>query len=145
MNPNQIFSIVNALALVGWILLIVLPRRRWAADVAARSVMPGVFAVMYVAIVAPHWLGSSGGFSTLLDVATLFSQPWLLLAGWIHYLAFDLFVGGWEVRDARERGIPHLATVPSLALTFMFGPAGWLSYACVRALHASRSLPREIE
>jgi hypothetical protein len=57
----------------------------------------------------------------------------LLLAGWIHYLAFDLFVGSWEARDARQRGVPHLALVPCLALTFLFGPAGWLLYGAVRS------------
>ena len=71
-------------------------------------------------------------------MSTLFGQPWLLLAGWVHYLAFDLFVGSWEVRDARERGIPHLAVVPCLALTFMFGPAGWLAYAGLRTAFAQR-------
>ena len=64
--------------------------------------------------------------------------PWLLLAGWIHYLAFDLFVGSWEVRDAQERGIPHLAVVPCLLLTFMFGPAGWFLYNLVRAKYGDR-------
>jgi hypothetical protein len=139
MTPNQVFTIANTLALAAWLLLIVLPRQRWVAGVAARWVIPGIFAALYAAIVAAQWAGSSGGFSTLADVAMLFSQPWLLLAGWIHYLAFDLFVGSWEVRDARERGIPHLAVVPCLVLTFLFGPAGWLLYVAVRLAFASRS------
>jgi len=83
--------------------------------------------------------GSSGGFSSLSAVATLFTQPWLLLAGWMHYLAFDLIVGSWEVSDARERGIPHFAVVPCLVLTFMFGPAGWLAYSGLRAAYARRA------
>ena len=145
MTPDQVFSIANAVALCAWILLVVLPRQRWVSGVLAPIAMPAFFALIYVAIIVTQWKGSAGGFSSLSAVGILFSQPWLLLAGWVHYLAFDLFVGSWEVRDARERGIPHLAIVPSLALTFMFGPAGWLSYACVRALHASRSLRREIE
>src|SRR5690349_5034766 len=97
--------------------------------------MPALFAVLYVAILLTHWKGSNGGFSSLPAVAALFSQPWLLLAGWVHYLAFDLLVGSWEVRDARDRGIPHLVVVPCLALTFMFGPAGWLAYAGLRAAY----------
>ena len=100
--------------------------------------MPALFAAIYVAIIVTQWKGSSGGFSSLSAVAALFSQPWLLLAGWVHYLAFDLFVGSWEVRDARERGIPHLAVVPCLLLTFMFGPAGWLAYSGLRAAYPSR-------
>jgi Domain of unknown function (DUF4281) len=54
-------------------------------------------------------------------------------------LAFDLLVGSWIVRDARERGIAHLLLLPSLALTFLFGPAGWLSYLIVRVLLRARS------
>jgi hypothetical protein len=100
--------------------------------------VPALLALVYAAIVATQWGGSAGGFQTLSAVATLFSQPWLLLAGWVHYLAFDLFVGTWEVLDAQERGIPHGLVLPCLALTFAFGPAGWLAYAMLRAGHASR-------
>jgi len=75
-----------------------------------------------------------GGFSTLAGVGTLFSNPWLLLAGWMHYLAFDLLVGSWELEDAAERGIPHWIVVPCLLLTFLFGPAGWLLYRIVRSI-----------
>jgi hypothetical protein len=140
MTPDQVFSIANAVALCAWILLIVLPRQRWVSGVLAPIVMTALFAAVYAAIIVTQWKGSSGGFSSLPAVATLFGQPWLLLAGWIHYLTFDLFVGSWEVRDARERGIPHLAVVPCLVLTFMFGPAGWLAYSGLRAAYPSRGL-----
>jgi len=139
MTAQQLFPILNGIALITWILLIVLPRRRWVADTLASTVMPAVFAAVYLVILATQWRGSAGGFSSLADVATLFGQPWLLLAGWVHYLAFDLFVGSWEVRDARERGVPHLAVVPCLLLTFMFGPVGWLAYAGLRTAFAQRT------
>jgi hypothetical protein len=129
--PNQIFSLANATALVAWALLIFLPRRRWATLVAG-GVVPAALALSYVAIVTTSWHGSSGGFSSLPAVAELFGHPWLLLAGWIHYLAFDLLVGSWEVRDAQAQRIPHLAVVPCLVLTFLFGPAGWLVYRALR-------------
>ena len=131
MTPENLFSIVNPIAVVGWILLIVLPRQRRAATIATWAI-PGLLAIAYVLVVATHIVGSPGGFSSLPAVATLFANPWLLLAGWIHYLAFDLFVGSWEARDARERGVPHLALVPCLLLTFLFGPAGWLLYLLAR-------------
>ena len=142
MTPDQVFSIVNAVALVAWILLIVLPRQRWVAGVATAFVVPGFFAVAYIAIVVTQFGRGPGGFSSLTGVAQLFSNPWVLLAGWIHYLAFDLFVGSWEVRDARDRGIPHLAVVPCLALTFLLGPAGWLLYVVVRVAFGTRSTPQ---
>jgi hypothetical protein len=132
MTPNQIFSIANAVAVCGWLLLIVLPGKKWVTHVVAGVAVPAAFAALYTAIIAAHFFGSAGGFSSLPDVALLFSNPWLLLAGWIHYLAFDLLVGSWETRDACERGIGHMFVVPCLILTFLLGPAGWLLYLAVR-------------
>jgi hypothetical protein len=134
MTPETVFSLANVTAAGGWALLVFLPRQRWTATVSG-IVLPIAFAVLYVAaLVAGRGTGGDGDFSTLAGVATLFRGPWLLLAGWIHYLAFDLLVGNWEARDARARGIPHLLLVPCLILTFLFGPAGWLMYLGVRSV-----------
>ncbi|HEY7290788.1 MAG TPA: ABA4-like family protein [Vicinamibacterales bacterium] len=144
MTPAQVFSIVNPLALVGWLALIFFPRRRWAVHSVAGLAMPAIFAAVYLAILLTQWASSSGSFSSLAGVAALFANPWLLLAGWIHYLAFDLLVGRWEVMDAHERGVPHLAVVPCLLLTFMFGPVGWLSYSAVRRAFGTAPVVAEI-
>ena len=133
MSPNQVFSIANLVAMCGWLLLIVAPGKKWATHVVAGVAIPAIFAGIYSILIAIYFFASDGGFSSLTDVATLFSNPWLLLAGWLHYLAFDLLVGGWEVRDARARGINHLLVVPCLITTFLFGPAGWLVYLGVRS------------
>ena len=75
---------------------------------------------------------SEGGFGSLSDVALLFQNQDLLLAGWIHYLAFDLFIGCWEVRDAIRHDISIVFIIPALLLTFMFGPVGLLAYLLIR-------------
>ncbi len=137
MSPNQIFSITNVAALCCWLLLIVFPGRAWVNRLVAGVAVPAAFAALYSIIIAMHFFGSEGGFSSLPDVARLFMNPWLLLAGWIHYLAFDLLVGSWEARDARERGVNHLFVIPCLIMTFMFGPAGWLLYLGVRSRAAT--------
>ena len=132
MTPEQVFSIVNLIATAAWLALVILPGRRSVTGIVASTVVPLLFAIVYVGIVVTTFGRTPGGFSTLEAVATLFSNPWALLAGWIHYLAFDLLIGTWEVRDAREHGLPHLLVVPCLVLTFLFGPAGWLLYRAVR-------------
>ncbi|MDX2194207.1 MAG: ABA4-like family protein [Gemmatimonadales bacterium] len=131
MTNEQLFSIANTTALLGWIALALAPARtvrlvRWA--------IPGALAVLYVALIIRSLGGGGGegGFDTLANVKRLFANDGALLAGWVHYLAFDLFTGTWEVRDAQALGIPHLAVVPCLLLTFLFGPAGWLLYAVLR-------------
>jgi len=133
MTPELVFSIANLTALLSWGLLVVLPRRRWVADTVAGVAVPALLAAVYIALVATNWGSSSGGFSTLANVALLFANPWMLLAGWVHYLCFDLLIGCWEVRDAQARGVPHALVVPCLLLTFMFGPAGWLLYQVIRS------------
>jgi hypothetical protein len=137
MTPDQIFSITNSTAMLGWLALTVFPRRRWALAIAG-LLLPAIFAAIYIAIVATKFFSAEGSFSSLSGVSTLFSNPWVLLAGWLHYLAFDLLTGTWEVRDAQTRGVPHLLVVPCLFLTLMFGPTGWLAYVIVRAAYPAR-------
>jgi len=132
MSAEALFSIANSVAMVAWVLLAVLPGRAWVRRVVTAGVVPGLFAALYVGIVVLVFHGAGGGFSTLANVALLFANKWMLLAGWVHYLAFDLLVGSWEVEDARARGVPHWLVVPCLVLTFLFGPAGWLGYRVVR-------------
>jgi hypothetical protein len=132
MTADQIFSIANLAAVLCWILLAVFPGRRWVTAGIAGTVMPVLFGVAYIAIVMAVFPRANGSFSTLPGIAQLFANPWLLLAGWLHYLAFDLLIGTWEARDSVERGVPRWALVPCLFLTFMFGPTGWIAYRIVR-------------
>jgi hypothetical protein len=132
MTSEQVFSLSNAVALMGWLILIFAGRARWSAPLVTGAILPLLFAAGYSGLVVAHWSETSGGFGTLAAVASLFSNQWLLLAGWVHYLAFDLFIGSWEVRDAQIHGIPHLMIVPCLVLTFLFGPSGLLLYFAIR-------------
>ena len=139
MSPDQLFSLANALALAAWLGLLLLPHVAAIRNVIAAAVIPCLFAAAYVVILARFFEpGGFAKFSTLEGIASLQSSPWLLLAGWLHYLAFDLFVGAWEVRTARRDGIAHLAIVPSLILTFMVGPAGFLVFTVTRLLFRER-------
>lgn len=139
MSPQQVFSTANVVALIAWIMLAVLPGRPWVTKIITTKVVPSLFAVLYTAIAVSLFGRTPGGFSTLAGVGMLFSNPWLLLAGWVHYLAFDLLVGSWELEDALERGISHLLVLPCLALTFLFGPAGWLLYTILRSVRRTDS------
>lgn len=133
MTPEGVFSMASTTALVAWVLLAVRPRAAWVQLVTAR-IVPLAFAVAYAVIIALRFGRGDGGFGSLAEVSALFQDPWTLLAGWIHYLAFDLLTGVWETRDAARRGVPHWMVVPCLFMTFMFGPAGWLLYMGVRNL-----------
>ena len=95
---------------------------------------------MFVNIqVEPAWRAGAG-FAAARHAMEL-PQPRVALGGWVHYLAFDLFVGAWEVRTARAEGIPHWAVIPCLVLTFLFGPAGLLAFAILRFTLTRKVLP----
>ncbi len=135
LDPDLVFSLASKLAMLGWLALAVSPSQsRWspAARFAAGRVLPLVFAAVYVVLFATTGMGE-GGYDSLAAVQRLFSVPSLLAAGWLHFLAFDLFVGAWIAERAGLLGIPHLLVLPLLALTFLFGPAGLLAFALVRA------------
>ncbi len=86
-----------------------------------------------------YWPGQ-GGFGTLAEVRILFDIPGMLAAGWIHYLAFDLFVGSWIAARGAALRLPHWQLLPVLLLTFLFGPAGLLAFMLLRAVRRPASL-----
>src|SRR5215475_9174138 len=111
---DTIFSICGNLAMLGWLGLVFLPGQRVVVEVIARIAIPLAIAASYVFLMVTNYgLAPAGaGFGSLDAIASLFTVRGLLLAGWIHYLAFDLFVGSWEVSDARANGIHHFLVVP---------------------------------
>jgi hypothetical protein len=135
MDFERIFSWAGTLVLPGWLLLVFLPRWRWSTQFIASWLIPGILAVAYLLLFAGYFRDAPEGFSafnSLAGVKSLFQHDGLLLAGWLHYLCFDLFIGSWEVRDARRLGIHHLLVIPCLVLTFMLGPVGLLLYFVLR-------------
>lgn len=134
MNAETIFSIANLTAVAGWILLLFAPRWNWTRKIVISGAISLLLSVAYLILIVLFFGRSEGGFGSLADVMKLFTNQWALLAGWIHYLAFDLFVGSWEVKDAQERGISHWFVVPCLILTFLLGPIGFLLYHILRSV-----------
>src|SRR5262245_54567898 len=124
MNADMIFGLGNLVAVAGWLAPLASPFLPRLADGIAGLVIPAVLSVAYSGLTLAFWFSAEGGFDSLDNVAALFRTRELLLAGWLHYLAFDLFVGAWIVRTARAASVPFLLVAPCLVLTFLFGPAG---------------------
>lgn len=131
MSAPELFTTVNLVVLPGWLLLAVLPAWRWTRVLSAYAI-PGLLSVLYLYVMISDVGLFAGGFGSIEQVGRMFENEWLLLAGWVHYLAFDLFIGAWEVRDAQRLEVPHLFVVPCLALTFVAGPVGLAAYFGVR-------------
>lgn len=136
-NADLVFRIANWLVLAGWLALLLSPLRREALILAARVAAAAV-ATIYVLLVARGLalgpgLPEGAGFGTLDAVVALLSRREAILGAWVHFLAFDLFVGGWIAEDAPKAGVPHWLVVPLLGLTLVAGPAGLLAYLLLAA------------
>lgn len=138
--PQTLFQIATPLAMLGWFALALNPVAPKVAQIAAMAI-PLLLSLLYAAVILVYWAGSDGGFDTLEDMQRLFTNAPLALAGWVHYLAFDLMIGAWIARTALAEGINHLFILPCLALTFLFGPAGLFAFAIVRFALTGKVLP----
>lgn len=132
MDAHMLFTFSGPLAIAGWLVLVFSPLMPRAAQIISGLVIPAVLSLAYSVFIVVGWAGAPGGFDSLANVMLLFDTPMVALAGWVHYLAFDLFIGTWEVRTARREGIPHLLVLPCLILTFLFGPIGLVLFLTLR-------------
>ncbi len=146
MTPENVFLISNNGILLGWLMLIFAPGWAWTERIVHSFWIPLVVASIYLLSLISGAPGADedASFSSLAGVMLLFTNPWSALAGWLHYLVFDLFVGAWEVRDARRRGIPHGWVVVCLLFTLMLGPIGLGLYGLVRSLTGRGTALQEV-
>jgi hypothetical protein len=140
MPIETIFNIVNSLAPLAWLLLIVAPRWRITERLILSGTVPALFAVVYLILMVLYFSQGDGDFSSLAGVMKLFDNPGAVTAGWVHYLAFDLFVGSWIVSNSRRHALPHIMVVPCLIFTFLFGPVGMLMYLFLRWVKTKKLL-----
>ena len=134
MDWGLVFSAANLLAMVAWAALILLPR--WPALLSGLLFAGvGLLCFLYAGLligalsgVLPEGGGEGGGadFTSIEGVRAIFGTDLGVVIGWVHYLAFDLFVGLWIARDADAKGFSRLLQAPILLATFMAGPLGLL-------------------
>jgi hypothetical protein len=144
MPPDVLFSFANPLALLGWVALVFAPFAQRLIDLVAGWILPALLALLYTIIMAVHFADAPGGFQTLAEVQALFTDADVALAGWVHFLAFDLFIGAWIVRDARRQGFAHWMVLPILPFAFLFGPAGLLAYLVLRLVRGQSTIMSEV-
>ena len=130
------YDVAGKLVMLGWLGLIAslfVERARPAMQLTTRLIIPGLLAIAYGLLIRTGFHeAEGGGFGSIAEIRALFASDSALVAGWLHYLAFDLFVGSWIVADGLRRRIPTLLILPCLPLTLLFGPLGLLLFILLR-------------
>ena len=130
------FQIANALVLPQWLLMIFAPRWSVTQWLVRSYLIPALLACLYAYFIFSGGPLDFNDFSTLEGVKRLFSKggDGAVLAGWIHYLAFDLVAGSFVLNDSQAKEIGHGWVVLPLFFCFMLGPIGLLAYWIIRAM-----------
>lgn len=133
---SNLYKLVNAVAAIGWVILIFLPNWNLADSVIKYGIVVGL-SVFYIFVLfirkdIKNEVYPKGNFTSLEGVINLFKNPRNLLAGWVHYLAFDLMLGIYIKTQANEIGMSHFLQIPCFILTFMLGPVGYLLFVILQ-------------
>ncbi|NAS13289.1 ABA4-like family protein [Poritiphilus flavus] len=140
MTPTTVFSLANLLVMPMWILMILFPKWKVTRFLMDYKLVPILLSFLYGIYV---FLTLQGGgvldFGSLSAVMRLFTLENAAMAGWVHYLAFDLLVGFWILEQNRSVGLHQLLMAPCLIGTFMLGPLGFLLFILLRTLKVKRS------
>lgn len=140
MTPTEVFSIAGMITMPMWILMIVAPKWKVTRFLIDFKVIPLALSAIYVVyIFKAMQIGGAPDFGSLASVMALFTEQHAVLAGWVHYLAFDLVVGMWMLDQNKKLQIHQLLMAPCLFGTFMLGPVGFLAFMIIRAIKSKKS------
>ena len=139
MTPESIFQICSAIAMVGWLLLIIASPFAEGIDKFLISIVITLFCMVYAWLIFSSFAPADmKSFGSLDGVMGLFQNKTIVTAGWVHYLAFDLLTGIWIKKNSLKYRISHWIIIPCLLLCFLLGPIGLLLYLLIRAIKAKQ-------
>ena len=135
-TTELLFTICNTSILGAWGLLLFFPNWKCTIVLSKRPFIPLLLSFVYLYFMTVNGGMGSVDFSSLDGIIALYekSTPELIAAGWLHYLAFDFWVGCWILREAKAKKIKHLWIIIPLLATFMLGPVGVLLYEATKLI-----------
>lgn len=133
---SNLFNVATYIALSAWVVLVFLPTWQFG-EIYVVSIASALLCALYAFLLFfgkryDEGAKVGGSFWTLEGVVRLFKTPRAVLIGWVHYLAFDMIIGLFILKNAQHYGISHWLIVPCLFLTLMFGPVGLFLYLLIR-------------
>ena len=135
MTPTAVFSIASMITMPMWILMIFLSKWKVTRFLIDFKIIPLALTFIYaIYIFQAIQTGGMMDFGSLKSVMALFTEENAVLAGWVHYLAFDLLIGMWMLDQNKELKINQLLIAPCLFLTFMLGPIGFLLFIIIKTV-----------
>jgi hypothetical protein len=143
-TTEMIYLWVNIGVLPFWILIIFFPQSHLCKYLVTSIFPIFLLSAAYIFILYKAYLGSfdfANNFSLYLglsSVSELFRDDYYLLMFWTHFVAVNLFIGGWILKDAQKLYVNRIILTFPLIITYLIGPIGIFIYWVIRIFYAKR-------
>lgn len=133
-EPDLLYGLTGMIIVICWGVLILHPDRSSRFITIPKFAVPAVFGLIYAGVMMAKFFGSGGGYGSIAEVRALFAHDDILLAGWLHYLAYDFFIGVWIAEQADRMELSRQIQAVILVIAFMFPPMGFVLFLATRAI-----------
>ena len=143
-TAEMVYLWLNLGVLPFWFVLVVFPKSQ-ICGVFVASIFP-IF-ILSIAYTYLFYLAHIGGYNFLQnfrlylgfeEISNLFENQSFLILFWVHFLAINLFCGGWIVKDSQKFGINKIIMSFPILTTYFIGPIGLTLYWIIRVFYAKR-------
>ena len=136
--PHTLYFFVMGLDVIGWLALLLFPRRFFVNFWLSGLIIPLVLYFCYMFLLVTFWFRPPAArfsqFLTLEGDYAMFANSGLLLVAWLNLITTDLVVGSWMARKAAQIRMPYLYLLPCLIMTGIFCGFGFTMFTIVTAI-----------
>ena len=141
---ETLYMWINLGVLPFWFILILFPQSH-LSRIFVTSIFPFlILSGVYIFILYKSYLigyDFDGNFSLYLglsELSRLFEDHLYIMIFWTHFIAINLFIGGWIVKDSQKFSINKVLMAVPLIVTYLIGPIGLFLYWIIRVFYAKR-------
>ena len=141
---ETLYMWINLGVLPFWFILIVFPQSH-LSRIFVTSIFPFfILSGVYVVILYKSYLigyDFDGNFSLYLglsELSRLFEDHLYIMIFWTHFIAINLFIGGWIVKDSQKFSINKVLMAVPLIVTYLICPICLFFYWIIRIFYAKR-------
>jgi hypothetical protein len=141
---DTLYMWINLGVLPFWFILILFPQSH-LSRIFVTSIFPFfILSGVYIFILYKSYLigyDFDGNFSLYLglsELSRLFEDHLYIMIFWTHFIAINLFIGGWIVKDSQKFSINKVLMAVPLIVTYLIGPIGLFLYWIIRIFYAKR-------
>ena len=141
---ETLYMWINLGVLPFWLILIFFPQsylcRFIVTSIFPFFILSGIYIfVLYKSYsVGYDFNGNFNLYLGLNELSRLFEEQLYIMIFWIHFIAINLFVGGWIVKDSQKFLINKILLSVPLIFTYLIGPFGIFIYWVIRIFYAKR-------